>query len=83
MFFFYKNIIFSNNISNARGGNQAKLNAIWGCPSSKKEIFKEHSELNEYVKYLNEIFKTKYNSRTMSDGSKYHSSIKEWLNPAK
>lgn len=75
---------FDINLSNVKKrGTQAKLNAIWGCPSSKKAIFKEHSELNEYVKYLNEIFKTKYNSRTMSDGSKYHSSIKEWLSPVK
>lgn len=75
---------FDINLSNVKKrGTQAKLNAIWGCPSSKKAIFKEHSELNEYVKYLNENLKTKYNSRTMSDGSKYHSSIKEWLNPAK
>lgn len=73
--------ISKNNIS--KRGTQAKLNAIWSCPSSKKIIFKEHSELNEYVNYLNEIFKTSFKSRTMSDGSNYHLSIKEWLSQVK
>lgn len=61
-------------------GVQAQLNAIWGSPKSKKEIFKEHAELKDYVSFLNETFYTDYKSRTMSDGSKYHNSIKEWLN---
>lgn len=61
-------------------GAQAQLNAIWGCPKSRKEIFKEHAELREYVNFLNQIFLTSFKSRTMSDGSKYHNSIKEWLN---
>jgi hypothetical protein len=61
-------------------GVQAQLNAIWGCPKSKKEIFKEHAELKQYVSFLNEEYKSSFNSRTMSDGSKYHNSIKDWLN---
>lgn len=61
-------------------GVQAQLNAIWGSPKSKKEIFKEHAELKDYVNFLNATFYTNYKSRTMSDGSKHHNSIKEWLN---
>ena len=61
-------------------GVQAQLNAIWGSPKSKKEIFKEHAELKDYVIFLNDTYQTDYKSRTMSDGSKYHNSIKEWLN---
>jgi hypothetical protein len=60
-------------------GTQAKFNAIWSCPKSKKEIFKEFAELKEYVNYINNIYKTTYSSRTMSDGTKYHNLIKEWL----
>lgn len=61
-------------------GVQAQLNAIWSCPKSKKDIFKEHAELKDYVIFLNDTYLTNYKSRTMSDGSNYHNSIKEWLN---
>lgn len=60
-------------------GVQAKLNAIWGCPPSKNQIFREHCELKDYIDYLNNTFDVKYSNRTMSDGSNYHVTIQKWL----
>lgn len=60
-------------------GVQAKLNAIWGCPPSKNQIFREHCELKDYIDYLNNTFDVKYSNRTMSDGSNYHVTIHKWL----
>lgn len=70
-------VIKHSNIS--KRGQQAKLKAIWETPISKKKIFREHAELKDYVKFLNDTFNTKYKSKSMSDGYKYHDSIKNWL----
>ena len=64
-------------------GVQAKLNAIWGCPSSKNQIFREHCELKDYIDYLNNTFDVNYSNRTMSDGSNYHVTIQKWLSENK
>lgn len=60
-------------------GIMSKLNGIWGCSTSKNIIFREHTALKDYVNYLNNVFGTKLNNRSMSDGSKYHQTIKNWL----
>jgi hypothetical protein len=60
-------------------GNQAKFNAIWSCPSSFKYFFKDLTELNEYITFINKAYLTNYNSRTLSDGSKYYITIKNWI----
>lgn len=70
-------VIKQSNIN--KRGQQAKLKAIWETPISKKKIFREHAELKDYVKFLNDTFNTKYKSKSMSDGYKYHDSIKNWL----
>ena len=61
-------------------GTQAMFNGIWGSPTSKKIIFKQHAKLKDYIRFLNNTFNSGYTSRSMSDGSKYHDSIKNWLN---
>jgi hypothetical protein len=76
--FLLEKFAISEETSNRRG-MQAKLNAIWGCPSSHNKIFREHTELKAYIAYLNKIFNLKYNSRTMSDGYNYHITIQKWL----
>jgi hypothetical protein len=63
----------------SKRGNQAKFSGIWSCPDSKKEFFKDHTELNEYLKFLNINYLTTYKSRNLSDGSKFHITIKNWL----
>jgi hypothetical protein len=60
-------------------GNQAKFSGIWSCPQSNKELFKELTELNKYIAFVNKTYKSNYKSRTFSDGSKYYVSIKNWL----
>jgi hypothetical protein len=68
-----------NKETSKKRGVQARLNAIWSCPSSKNKIFREHTELKDYVEYLNNLFFLKYSSRTMSDGYNYHITIQNWL----
>jgi hypothetical protein len=68
----------SSNVT--KWGVQAKFNAIWGAPLSKKFIFKKHSQLKDYINFLNKTYNLSYKSRTMSDGYLYHDSIKNWLN---
>lgn len=68
----------SKNDINKRGV-QAKFNGIWSCQLSRDEIFKNSTSLEDYVKYLNSEFKTSFKSRSMSDGSNYHKSIKEYF----
>ncbi|WP_276974599.1 hypothetical protein [Flavobacterium filum] len=60
-------------------GNQAKFSGIWSCPQSNKELFKELTELNKYIAFVNKTYKSNYKSRTFSDGSNYYVSIKNWL----
>jgi hypothetical protein len=60
-------------------GNQAKFSSIWSCTQSNKELFKELTELNKYIAFLNKTYKANYKSRTFSDGTKYFVSIKNWL----
>lgn len=79
IFIFLLNKFFITKETSSKRGVQAKLNAIWCCPSSKNKIFREHTELKDYIEYLNESFNLKYNSRTMSDGYKYHITIQKWL----
>lgn len=63
----------------SKRGVQAKFNGIWGCPLSRDKIFNNSTLLEDYVKFLNREFKTTYNSRSMSDGTNYHNSIKEYI----
>jgi hypothetical protein len=58
---------------------QAKLDAIWSCPASKSEIFKEFIDKKDYLDYLNKRLEVGYTSRSISDGSRYHTAIKNWL----
>jgi len=59
---------------------QVKLEAIWSCSASRSIIFKQSISKKDYVDYLNKRLKVVYLSRSMSDGSKHHSDIKNWLN---
>lgn len=69
--------ISKNDIS--KRGVQAKFNGIWGCRLSHDKIFKNTTSLDDYVSFINSEFETSYNSRSMSDGSKYHNLIKEYF----
>jgi hypothetical protein len=60
-------------------GNQAKFSGIWSCTDSNKILFKEFTELKEYLEFVNNEFHSKWNSKSFSDGSKYHTDIKNWL----
>lgn len=60
-------------------GNQAKFSGIWSCPQSNKLLFKDLTELNEYLTFINKTYHTEYKSRTISDGSSYNISIKNRL----
>lgn len=66
-----------SNINNR--GIQAKLNAIWKEPTSRKIIFKDITELKDYVDYINKSFNLTLNSRSLSIGDNYHQMIKNWL----
>ena len=60
-------------------GIKARLAAIWKEPTARKIIFKEITELKEYVNYLNETFELNLKSRSLSNGDNYHQIIKNWL----
>ena len=57
----------------------ARLEAIWKEPTARKIIFKEITELKDYVDYLNKTFKLTLKSRSLSNGDNYHQMIKNWL----
>jgi hypothetical protein len=61
-------------------GNQAKFHAIWEVTDSKKSIFKPLILLDDYTSYLNKTYNTNYNSKSFSDGSRYHNEIKKFIN---
>jgi hypothetical protein len=60
-------------------GIKARLAAIWKEPTARKIIFKEITELKEYVNYLNETFELNLKSRSLSNSDNYHQIIKNWL----
>lgn len=70
--------ILTSNIS--KKGNQAKFHAIWEVTDCKKKLFKPLTALEDYTSYLNNTYKTNYNSRSFSDGSKYHVAIRKIVN---
>jgi len=60
-------------------GNQAKFHAIWEVKDCKMRIFKPLILKSDYTSFLNEKYNTKYDSRSFSDGGKYHPEIKRIL----
>ncbi|MFT5252185.1 MAG: hypothetical protein ACI87N_001191 [Flavobacteriales bacterium] len=60
-------------------GAQAMFRGIWTCPLSKEIIFKDHGKLENYVKYLKNIYNVEYKSYSMSNGDNYHISIEKYL----
>lgn len=70
----------NDNTIKIKRGTQAKLEAIWSCPGSKNIIFKEFINKKDYVEYLNKRFNVSYITRSMSDGSSYHITIKDYIN---
>ena len=50
---------------------------------AKKEIFKIQMSMNDYLKYLNQIFNKKYQSRTMSNGINSVDIIEDYISKFK
>jgi hypothetical protein len=63
--------------------NQTYLNAFWHSSKAKEEIFKIQMSMNDYLKYLNQIFNKKYKSRTMSNGINKVDIIEDYISKFK
>jgi len=81
------NTIFSyldiNKSNIKKHGNQAKAMSVWDCKESRNIVFKSTILKKDYIEFLNKEYKTKYSTKSMSDGSKYLKSIKECLESIK
>ena len=60
-------------------GNQAKIASIWAYDDSRKLFFKSSVERKDYLGYINSVYGTSYETRTISSGDYNTHKIKDWL----
>lgn len=64
-------------------GVQAKFMGIWEVDKEDRNIFKSALYLKDFIEYLNAKYSTDYNSKSVSNGSNFHSDIKNFINSYK